>query len=106
MESNAAARLNAAVAGQVADLFAQVSMAQSVNTQVMSSGAPFKNWQEVVRVTAALGKSDPDRTLIENLLTSHWSNGTIKQPADVAKVLNRWTAVRALCAGGKHARAA
>lgn len=106
MESGAAARLNAAVAEQVAELFAQVSMAQSVNTQVTSSGQPFKSWQEVVRVTAALEKNDPDRTLIENLLTSQWAKGTIKVELDVSKVLRAWQSVRALCAGGRHASAA
>ncbi|MFM7807304.1 MAG: hypothetical protein ACKPEA_05165, partial [Planctomycetota bacterium] len=93
-------------AEQVAELFAQVSMAQSVNTQVMSSGQPFKSWQEVVRVTAALGKNDPDRTLVENLLTSQWAKGTIKVELDVSKVLRAWQSVRALCAGGRHASAA
>jgi hypothetical protein len=106
MESGAAARLITAVAEQVAVLFAEVSMAQNLNQPVMSSGNPFKSWQEVVRVTAALSKDDPDRTLVENLLASQWAKDVIKLVPDVTSVLDGWNSVRALCVGGRHARAA
>ena len=106
MESGAAARLITAVAEQVAVLFAEVSMAQNLNQPVMSSGNPFKSWQEVVRVTAALSKDDPDRTLVENLLASQWAKDVIKLVPDVTTVLDGWNSVRALCVGGRHARAA
>jgi hypothetical protein len=72
----------------------------------MSSGNPFKSWQEVVRVTAALSKDDPDRTLVENLLASQWAKDVIKLVPDVTSVLDGWNSVRALCVGGRHARAA
>jgi len=106
METGAASRAIAAVAEQVAGLFAEVSMAQNVNAKVASGGNTHASWQEVIRVSAATDQRDPDRTLIENLLAGQWSKGVIKLVPDVTKVLESWKQVRALCAGDIHARTA
>ena len=106
MESGAAARLIAAVAEQVAELFAEVAMAQNVQERVVSGSSEFQCWQEVLRVSASMDKHDPDRTLVENLLASQWAKRTIKIVPDVAEVLNAWKETRALCTGGTHAAAA
>ena len=106
METGAASRATAAVAEQVAGLFAEVSMAQNVNAKVASGGNTHASWQEVIRVSAATDQRDPDRTLIENLLAGQWSKGVIKLVPDVTKVFESWKQVRALCAGDIHARTA
>ena len=106
MESGAAARMITAVAEQVAELSAQVSMAQNLKTQLAAGSANHVAWQEVVRVSAAVSAEAGDRTLVENLLVSQWSGGEIKLAADVTRVLESWRSVRVLCAGGGRDHAA
>ena len=102
METGAIGHAIAAVAEQIAGLFGEVAMAQSVKAKVVSGSNTHACWQEVVRVSAATEQRDPDRALIENLLASQWSKGVIKLVPDVAKVLDSWKQVRALCAGANH----
>jgi hypothetical protein len=90
----------------VAELSAQVSMAQNLKTQLAAGSATHVAWQEVVRVSAAVSAEAGDRTLVENLLVSQWSGGEIKLAADVTRVLESWRSVRVLCAGGGRDHAA
>jgi len=106
MDSGAASRLIAAVAEQVAALFAEVAVAQNITMNIHSGSAQHQAWQEVLRVSASLSKSDPDRTLIENLLMGQWSKGEIARVADVAQVLESWTSIRAFNRRGNSVRAA
>jgi len=106
METGAIGRSIAAVAEQIAGLFGEVAMAQSVKAKVVSGSNTHAAWQEVVRVSAAIDQRDPYRALIENLLASQWSKGVIKLVPDVTKVLDSWKQVNALCAGANHARTA
>ncbi len=99
VNSPAAARLNAAVAEQAAELSVMSSVAQSVSIAVLAGGQEHSAWQEIAKVLAALAPDHHETIAITNVLAGLFNEKVIKTPDDVTRVLESWRGVRRLCKG-------
>ncbi len=96
--SPAVARLNAAIAEQVAELAGLPLVAQDVSTQVPAGKALHKVWQRIEELLAGLDPADAETSMLGNLLGALFNSHAVQQERDVAAVVEGWHAVRALTA--------
>lgn len=105
INSPAAARLNAAVAEQVAELYAITVVAQVAVKNVRHDRPDHEAWKQIVKFLAACTPHHTETIAITNLLFSLFANGGIADPAGLEKVLDSWRGVRLLCEGDADPRA-
>lgn len=95
-ESGQAGRLGAAVAEQVAVLYAQAAVAQDI-TESLANGSPrHLVWQDVVRVLASLPERERESDLAGNVVSALFASGALTQPGDAARAVEAWNGVRTL----------
>lgn len=99
-ETDASARLVAAVAEQCADLYAVVATPQDVHETVGAGSTRHRTWQHIVAHLAKLKPSDPDTPLVSNLLPGLFAKGAIASEAEADRVLDAWRAARTALQGG------
>ncbi len=97
VSSPAAARLNAAVAEQAAELSVMSSVAQHVEASPPAGSAKHSAWQQITKVVASLVPDHPETIAVANVLAGLFADGEIDTTADVTRVLESWRGVRRLC---------
>ncbi len=106
----AAARLNAAIAEQVAELHAASIVTQSIDEQVPPGDARFDVWKAIVSTLAShpsLYTANTSSAPLTNLLIATFKSGSLTHASEVQSLIDSWRAINALCATGKEvARAA
>ncbi len=98
--SPAAARLNAAIAEQVAELHAATVMAQSVDETVPRGNPKFEVWNAIVANLAShpsLAATSASAGLLTNLLLASFKSGALAKGTDVQPLIDSWAAISALC---------
>ncbi len=102
----AAARLNAAIAEQVAELHAATVVAQSVDETVPRSNPKFDVWNTIVSNLAShpsLAATSASAGALTNLLLSSFKSGALAKGTEVRPLIDSWAAIDALCSPHKEA---
>ena len=95
IRSPATPKLNAAVAEQVAELYAMTVIGKRTDEEVT---VPRNDaWEPIMMILGSFSTGDAEGTLVANLLTALFKEGEIKSDTDAQRVLERWATTRLMC---------
>ena len=86
-ETGAIGRLNAAVAGQVAEIYRNVATPPNFSETIHASNARFQTWSKVKDLLSRLDASDPRAHLRANALAAAFSRKELATPLDAENIL-------------------
>lgn len=92
-ETGAAARLNAAVAGQTAEVYRSIATPPNFSETIHASNVRFQTWSKVKDLMSRLDASDPRAHLRANALAAAFARKELATPLDAEKAFRAYIAV-------------
>ena len=92
-ETGAIGRLNAAVAGQAAEIYRNVATPPNFSETIHASNPRFQTWSKVKDLLSRLDASDPRAHLRANALAAAFSRKELATPLDAEKAFRAYMAV-------------
>ena len=98
-ETGAAGRLNAAIAEQTAQIYADIATPLNFSETLHAGNPRFKTWQKIKDILSHLDPGDPRAHLAANALASCFAKKQLGRPEDAETVFAAWTETDARLTG-------
>ena len=98
-ETGAAGRLNAAIAEQAGEIYADVAKPLKFSESLHASNSRFKTWNQIKNILSKLDPTKPRSHLAANALAACFAKKQLDSPEDAEKAFADWAAADAILSG-------